>query len=80
MTGVTSPQVKRGEIPEISLRPQSFMGIPEYKLDPVYLVELGIIGAALLGASLASYLLQACISWPALRTSCVTRIMQDTCR
>jgi hypothetical protein len=30
-----------------------------YKLDTVYEVELGIIGAALLGAALASYLLQA---------------------
>ena len=52
-------QVKRGEIPTISLNPEGFWAIPGYKLDPVYLVELGIIGAALFGASLTAYLLQA---------------------
>jgi hypothetical protein len=52
-------QVKKGEIPTISLNPEGFLGIPGYKLDPVYMVELGIIGAALYGASLTAYLLQA---------------------
>ncbi|KAK9904251.1 hypothetical protein WJX75_007737 [Coccomyxa subellipsoidea] len=51
-------QVKKGEIPTISLNPEGFWGIPGYKLDPVYMVELGIIGAALYGASLTAYLLQ----------------------
>lgn len=52
-------QVKKGEIPTISLNPEGFWAIPGYKLDPVYQVELGIIGAALFGASLTAYLLQA---------------------
>lgn len=54
----TVEQAKHGEIPSISLQPGAFLGIPKYKLDVVYEVELSIIGAALLGASLASYLLQ----------------------
>lgn len=55
-------QVKHGEIPTISLNPKGFAGIPEYKLDTVYAVELGIIGSALIGVSLASYLLKASLS------------------
>lgn len=58
-------QVKHGEIPSISLNPKSFVGVPSCKLDTVYEVELGIIGAALLGASLAVYLLQASLPGPA---------------
>ncbi len=56
-------QVKHGEIPTISLNPKGFAGISEYKLDTVCAVELGIIGSALIGVSLASYLLKASLSF-----------------
>ena len=59
----TVEQAKQGEIPTISLQPDAFLGIPQYKLDTVYEVELGIICAALLGAAMVSYLLQVCVRY-----------------
>ena len=51
-------EAKHGKVPEAATKAYAWMSSPDYPLPLAYEVDLRIIGSAILGASLVSYLLK----------------------